>query len=521
MLRISRWQIIFILAVIVLGIAFAAPNVVSEEDAQDAPSWLPHQQINLGLDLAGGSHLLLEVDLDKVVIDRLANLDRDIGDALFNAEPRIGFIGGITSTSEAVLFQLRDLDERDRAEEIIDGLADGLVIDIADDGAVRVSYTEEAIADIHALAMDQVLEVTRRRIDELGTREPNVQRQGDENIIVEVPGVGDPNELLDIIDEPGVLTFHLLNTQVSPNDPNPPRGTEIYPSAEEGGPNYALFRAERSVSGTNIVNAYPSFQENRWVVAFTFDGAGGRGFGNLTSAHVGDLLAIVLDGEVISAPEIQTGITGGSGIIRGAFTAESANNLAILLRAGALPADVNVLEVRSVGAGLGQDSIDAGTIACVIGLIAVMIFMGLAYGLFGVFADVALVVNLILIGAILSVLQATLTLPGIAGIVLTVGMAVDANVLVFERIREELANGRSVFNAVDSGYKRALTTIIDANVTTLIAAVILFNFGSGPIKGFAVTLSIGIITSVFTATMVTRLFVVSWLRRSRPAALQL
>jgi preprotein translocase subunit SecD len=368
----------------------------------------------------------------------------------------------------------------------------------------------------------------RKRIDETGVREPTIQRQGDDRILVQLPGLDDPERVKQLLGKTAKMSFHLVDHRVSPSDAlrgNVPPGTKILPSIDEigsdGRPRVYAVRKRVMVSGDNLIDAQPTIdqRDNQPVVSFRFDASGGKRFGDVTQANVNRPFAIVLDGTVISAPVIREPILGGSGIISGNFTTQTAQDLALLLRAGALPAPLTILEERSVGPGLGADSIAAGKIASIIGLVAVIIFMVVVYGLFGAMADVALAVNMLLIGGALSLMQATLTLPGIAGIVLTIGMAVDANVLIFERIREEVRVGRTPISAVDAGYSRAITTIIDANVTTLIAAILLYIFGSGPVRGFAVTLAIGIVTSMFTAIMLTRLLVVTWLRRTRPQSL--
>ena len=387
---------------------------------------------------------------------------------------------------------------------------------------MRVSFLEEAKRERANNVMQQSVEIIRRRIDETGTREPSIQRQGDTRILIQLPGLGDPERIKNLLGQTAKLSFRFVEENVRPGVDPIPAGAEVLPAAEgerDTGLSEYVVRKRIMVGGETLVDAQPTFQDNAPVVSFRFDAVGAKRFADATTQNVGRLFAIVLDGEVISAPVIREPILGGAGVISGTFTVQQVQDLALLLRAGALPAPLTILEERTVGPGLGADSVAAGKIASVLGLVFVILFMGAVYGLFGVMANVALVINLTLILAVLSALQATLTLPGIAGIVLTIGMAVDANVLIFERIREETRAGRGPVSAIDAGYRRALTTIIDANVTTLIAAVLLFQFGTGPVKGFAVTLAIGLITSMFTAIMLTRLFVVTWLRQRRPQAL--
>ena len=516
MLRLSSWQIIVVVGIVVLGVLFAAPNLFSKDDIADAPGWLPNKQLSLGLDLQGGVHFLLQVDLDTAHAERMESLEATVRSALIEAEPRIGYTG-LSAGPAAVSFNLTEPSDRERASDLLSDIDASMSVEIDESGAGRVLYDEAARAELDSLTVERAVEVVRRRVDTIGVREATVQSQGEDRIIVEVPGVDDPQEIRDIITTAGRMTFHLVNPSVSPTAQRPPSGTVIYPS-QEGGISYPVY-TQIVTDGADIEHAAPQFTDEGWVVSFRFNAKGARDFARVTTEHVDELLAIVLDGEIISAPNIEQPITGGSGIIRGSFNAQSATNLAVLLRAGALPAPLDELQTSSVGPGLGQDSIDAGVLACVIGLAAVVVFMVMAYGVFGVFANIALFANLVLLMAVLSLLQATLTLPGIAGIVLTVGMAVDANVLIFERIREELNNGRSPLSAVETGFKRAISTIVDANVTTLIAAAILFQFGSGPIKGFSVTLALGILTSMFAAIMVTRLCAILWLRRRRPQAL--
>jgi preprotein translocase subunit SecD len=524
MLQFPTWRKVLVLAVCALGILYSAPNFMPGEWVRWCQTWMPEwgpcKTINYGLDLQGGAYLLLEVKAEGVVVERLdANIDAVRG-AL--REARVRYKPPPHIKGNEIVFGLLELERLAEIESLMRSVDPDMVVEASESGTFRLRFTEQAAIEIQRRVIEQSIEIVRRRIDGTGTREPLIQRQGADRILVQLPGVEDTERIKDLLKKTAKLTFRFVSDKMSVEEARRsgvPPGYEIVPSADDFQREYLLERRV-IVSGGNLVDAQPSFDENNLpAVSFRFDAVGGQRFGKATQDNVGRLFAIVLDGKVISAPRIRTAILGGSGIITGNFTTQSAGDLALLLRAGALPADLVIIEERSVGAGLGQDSIDKGKIASVIGLIAVVVFMVIAYGLFGALADVALIFNIVLIIAALSALQATLTLPGIAGIVLTIGMAVDANVLIFERIREEVRAGRSPLNAVDAGYKRALTTIIDASLTTLIAASLLFMFGSGPVKGFAVTLMIGIVTSMFTAIMVTRLLVATWLRRRRPAEL--
>ena len=533
MVYFAKWKIVLVAIVCIFGIATAFPNFLSEEDAAGLPGFLPSQQINLGLDLQGGSHLLLEVDVASVLSQRREGMVDSIRDGLRRGSPRIGY-RRLGVRGECVGFDLLREADLDRARRIVRDLETNTfdpTLDIDVDGlSITVCATQTGQREILTSAVQQSIEIVRRRIDELGTREPTIQRQGSDRILVQVPGLDDPERLKALIGTTAKMTFHLVDQSNSAaascgSGRRRPPGTVCLPSVEDrdanNNPLMYLVKRRVMVDGENLVDAQATFQDGQAVVSFRFDSVGARRFGDVTRQNVGQPFAIVLDKKVISAPVIREAILGGNGIISGNFTIKSAQDLALLLRAGALPAPLTVLEERTVGAELGADSIAAGEFASVLAVILVIVFMAAAYGMFGLMADVALVLNIVLIAAVLSMLQATLTLPGIAGIVLTIGMAVDANVLIFERIREEARNGRTPISAVDSGYSRALTTIIDANITTLIAAVLLFQFGSGPIKGFAVTLAIGLLTSMFTAIMVTRMMVVTWLHRRRPKKLPL
>lgn len=514
MIYIERWKVILILGICLLGVLYAAPNVMDKETVgwlrEHTPSFFPNQGVNLGLDLRGGSHLLLEVATDTVIDEQRQGLVDQTRAELRQA--KVGYTD-LGLANGAVHFKLTDASQADKAQDAIHTLDRDIAIS-QNNGEFTLQMTEAKIAERKRAAMDQSIEIVRRRIDESGTREPSIQRQGDNRILVQLPGVDDPSRIKNLLGQTAKLAFRLIDESANPNL-SPPPGEEILPSAERSG-EYFVIQKRVMVSGDTLTDAQPSFQNGEPVVSFKFDSVGARRFGEATRENTGHLFAIVLDNKIISAPIIREPILGGSGVISGHFTTQSAQDLALLLRAGALPAPIKILEERTVGPGLGADSIKAGATASLIGLVLVMVFILLSYGLFGLFANIALLFNIALVFAVLSILQATLTLPGIAGIVLTIATALDANVLVFERIREELRLGRSPISAIDSGYSRALSAIIDANMTTLIAAVLLFIFGSGPVKGFAVTLTIGIITSIFSALMVTRLIVVWWLRTKKP-----
>ena len=538
MLYFAPWKVALVAVLCLLGLAFTIPNFLSEQTVEGLPGWLPHKQVNLGLDLQGGSHLLLEVEADVVVQERLAALVDSVRPALRGK--RIGY-RDLGERNNAVIVTIRKPEQLDLAIEeirklavpvqgnVVTGITGGrdIVVEVVNGNQITVTLTEEAIRERRRSAVEQSIEIVRRRIDELGTREPTIQRQGDERILVQVPGLQDPERLKSILGKTAKMVFRLVDVTVSPAEilagARTPPGSELLESDERNpdgsAVNMYVVRKRVMVSGDTLVDSSATFQDNMPVVSFRFDSVGAKRFGDATAKNVRKPFAIVLDRRVISAPVIREPILGGSGIISGNFTVQEVQDLSLLLRAGALPAPLKILEERTVGPALGADSVAAGKVACVIAFVAVMVFMVLSYGIFGLAADLALLVNLFLIMGALSLLQATLTLPGIAGIVLTIGMAVDANVLVFERIREEVRMGKTPFAAMEAGYQRALGTILDANITTFIAAVILFVMGSGPIKGFSVTLGIGIITSVFTAVTVTRLMLVIWLRRSRPAAL--
>ncbi len=526
MVNFPTWKKVLVALICLIGLAFAAPNFVNEETSKQLPDWLPHNQVNLGLDLRGGSHLLLEVEVQAVIDEYLETLVDSARADLRSERIRYRALG---KQEHSAGVTIPNTDERQKALELLKAL-DSAAQTSLDGDRITITMTDQQIAERRTSAVQQSIEIIRRRIDETGVREPTIQRQGDDRVIVQLPGIDDPERVKSLIGKTAKLTFQMVDLENSVEEAlagRVPPGSQLLPMLEGAnsptGQQYILVKKRVAVSGENLVDAQPTFdgRDNQPVVSFRFDTLGAKKFGKVTTENVKRPFAIVLDGKVISAPVIQEPILGGTGQISGGFSVQDTQDLALLLRAGALPAPLTILEERTVGPGLGADSIAAGEIACLVGMVLVVIFMAVAYGRFGIYADIALAMNLFLILGLLSLLQATLTLPGIAGIVLTIGMAVDANVLIFERIREEMRAGRTPISSIDAGYGRALSTIIDANLTTLIAAILLYSFGSGPVRGFAVTLAIGIVTSMFTAIMLTRLFVVSWLRSKRPTELPL
>jgi preprotein translocase subunit SecD len=533
MLRFSRAKIISTVAIIVIGLLLAVPSLMSREQRAAlqnslpawAPSWLlPSRAIVLGLDLQGGSQVLLEVDLPDLLRTQTAQLRDDVRRVL--RETRAAPQGGIQLLPRGVQIRIPDQAERDRAlpklRELGQPISNAILgqtgnrdITVTDtpDGLIQLSYTDAGVNDRVRRAVDQAIEVLRRRVDALGTTEPNIQRQGADRILVQVPGLQDPQRLKDILGRTAKLEFRLVADQATGD-------VDLLPSRDAGGQRVPVER-RIIVEGADLVDAQPAFDQRTHepIVNFRFNIRGAQRFGQATTENVGRPLAIVLDNEVISAPRIQTPITGGSGQISGRFTVQQANDLAVLLRAGALPAKLTVIEERTVGPGLGQDSIEAGKLATYVAAALVVTFMFATYGLFGLFANIALFVHVGLIFGLMSVLEATLTLPGIAGIVLTIGTAVDSNVLIYERIREEAHAGRSIVSAIQAGFDRAFATIIDSNSTMAIAAVILFFLGSGPVRGFAVVFVLGIVTTVITAVTLTRMMIALWYHWMRPKVL--
>ncbi len=516
MYKLSLQRILIIIAICLVGVFFAVPNVVS--DKTKLPKWW--QPVNLGLDLQGGSSLLLQVKMDDVLKEKMATLEDVARQELRKLKVRYQ---DLSSSKDGVTVKIADYLARDKAREAFRKMDEGLETVDGEDGSglIVVRYSEPAMAQLKARVIDQSVGIVRRRIDELGTKEPIVQGQGSDRILVQLPGVQNPESVKILLGKTAKMSFHLVDESTTLAQAR--RGkiskTSRVMSGSEGEQYVVIKRPV--VDGASLSDARVSFENGQPVVSFRFDTAGGRKFAEVTSNHVGERLAIVLDNEVISAPNINGPITGGSGIITGNFTTKSANDLALLMRSGALPAPLEVMEERTVGAGLGADSIHDGVIAAIVGFVAIIVFMLLAYGLFGAMVDITLFLNLAIMLGVMSFIGTTLTLPGIAGIILTIGMAVDANILIFERIREEVNHGRSIRDAITVGFTEAYRTIVDSNLTTLVAGAVLFYFGSGPVRGFAVTLTIGILTSMFTSVTVSRLMVEAWMAKVKPTKLPL
>jgi protein-export membrane protein SecD len=534
MLHFPQWKVILVIGVVLAGIIFALPNVFPRASMETMPGWLPHKQVSLGLDLQGGAHLLYQLDESEMIEDWLNTIRDDVRETL--RRNRIPYIDLTQNAADrSVSVKIREGGDIDKAYSelrklslpvggALGGFSGAHNFDVSRDGdtGILLKVTDAGLSQRMTAAIQASIETIRRRVDAFGTTEPSIQRQGRNRVLVQVPGISDVERLKKLIGETGKLEFRLVDpganaSQVAESKQVPTDDELLYSSSKPPVP--YVIRKQVLVSGESLVDAQPSFDQRSGepVVTFRFDATGAKRFGKVTQENVGLPFAIVLDGKVISAPVIREPILGGSGQISGNFGVQEATDLAVLLRSGALPAKLTVIEERTVGASLGADSIAAGKKATLLGLLLVVLFMFAAYGLFGLFANLALLINIALIFGVLSLIGSTLTLPGIAGIVLTIGIAVDANVLINERIREEIRAGKSPFASVEAGYTRAMSTIVDSNVTTLISTLVLFWLGSGPVRGFAVTLSIGILASMFTAVTVTRLMVVNWMRWARPA----
>jgi preprotein translocase subunit SecD len=529
MLYFTRWKATAIILTAFVICLFAIPNFLPEKMVQSWPKWA-QRHVVLGLDLQGGSHILLEVDTNAVRKEKLEAVRDDVRRVLRDA--RVGYTG-LVVRGNSVEVRIREGSNFDQAVDKLRELSQPLggilgsstgqrTLDVTTEAGslVRLTLTDPAILERVRQSVEQSIQIIERRVNELGTVEPLIQRQGVDRILVQVPGLQDPTRLKELLGKTAKLDFRMVDVSIPAEQALqgrvPPDSEILYGTTTPRTP--YLVEKRILVSGSDLTDAQPGFDQrtNEPIVSFRFNTSGARKFAQVTQENVGKPFAIILDNQVISAPVIREPILGGSGQISGSFTVESANDLAILLRAGALPAPLTIIEERTVGPGLGQDSIAKGKLSSYVGAAMVIAFMLVTYGLFGLFANIAVAINVAMIFGILSLLNATLTLPGIAGIVLTVGIAVDSNVLIYERIREEVRGGRTPINAIDAGFSRALATILDSNITTFIAAAVLFYIGTGPVRGFAVTLGIGIITTVFTAFTLTRLIVAYWVRWRRP-----
>jgi preprotein translocase subunit SecD len=555
MLNLPRWQTIAIITVTMLAGLLALPNLLPASVLGVLPAWYQQSRINLGLDLRGGAHFLLEADLRGVMNERLTNLTDSVRAEM--RKQQVAYKSVEVEGGQAVVVVLRDEAQRAKALEGVRPVDPTLVVTGAGD-TLRIAYAQTDLVRKRKEVIDQSIEILRRRVDETGTIEPTIVRQGDDRILLQMPGIKDTTELKRKINQTAKLTFHLVDESVAATGQNVPATlpptTFLVPTREgmaalraadpkkfeeiqSSNPRLTAEQICRRyqpqclpvfkrvvVGGEDLDDAKSTFenqqQGGRPIISFTFNGPGGRAFCAATRANIGKRLAIQLDNEIISAPVVQGAICGGSGIITGQFTTQQTQEQALLLRSGALPATLTIIEERTVGADLGADAIHSGTVAALVGTALVIVFMLVSYGpLFGGFASLAMMVNMLLVFAGMSMLGASLTLPGIAGLVLTVGMSVDSNVLIYERVREEKANGRSAFSALATGYEKALTAVIDSNLTALIAGVLLFGIGSGPIRGFATSLSLGLLTHLFTATIFTRMILATWVRWRRPTEL--
>jgi preprotein translocase subunit SecD len=534
MLDFPRWKVVSIWLTIALLCALAIPSLLPQRVTDQWGSF-PHPRINLGLDLAGGSYLLLEADVNDVATSRIEAMREQVQTEMRRQNPRIE-IGDISTRGGRLSFLLRDPAQVDAARERLTTIAGSGVgmtgqrdwdIQVVDSSRLVLTPTQAGLTQAVDTAMGDATEVVRRRIDELGTREPTIIRQGSNRIVVQVPGLGNPQALKDLLGKTAKLEFKLVDETASPQQlaaRQAPAGSQVlaYPNNPSGIPLIAVKRSA-ILTGDQLTDARQEFsqQTNEPQVAITFDSQGGRKFARVTTENVNKPFAIILDNQVISAPNINEPIIGGRAQISGSFTTESANQLAIALRSGKLPVDLRIVEESTVGPDLGAESIRAGILASAVAVALVVAFMLVTYGRFGAYANLAVVINVFVIVGVLALIGGTLTLPGIAGFVLTIGTAVDANVLINERIREERHRGRSVIQSVELGYKEASRTIFEANMTHAISGIIMFLLGSGPVKGFAVVLLIGIATSVFTAVLFTRMLTAQWLRRAKPKTINI
>jgi len=523
-MHFPKWKIFAVLAVCVWAIAQASTNFFTESQRRDM-KFLPPATVKLGLDLQGGSYLLLRVDFQHFLKEHFDSMLDDIRKK-FRAE-KVGYINLKVSPgkddSMNITFTSRDPKQNDDVIKALKTISKDFEVNVEGEDNFVISYSGDYLKKLQKDVLEKSIEIVRRRVDETGTREPIIQMQGVDRILLQVPGLQNPAELKELLGKTAKMTFHLMDeddpfamtTKIAKSD------SMILSDVAKDSTRRYVVKKHIELSGEMLTDSQVTFDQAQPVVSFKFNNLGGKKFAQITTENIGKPFAVVLDGKVITAPRINSQILGGAGIITGNFTVPEANELALLLRSGALPAPLTIVEERTVGPSLGQDSIDAGKIAAVVAFLLITIMMLTVYRLFGMFACFALIINLFLILAILSVFGATLTMPGIAGLVLTMGIAVDANVLIFERIRDEIRNGKTPISAIDSGFRIAFATIIDTNLTTLIAAFLLYIYGSGTVKGFAVTLAVGIVASMFSAITLTKMFIYFWLKNKKPKTLKL
>lgn len=513
MAHFPSWKVVLIVLVCLLGVLIASPNFLSQKTMDNLPNWYPDKKMNLGLDLRGGVHLLMEVDFPAYLNDQLENLKDNLRKEL--RSEKIGYTN-LSIQQDKITINIRDQAQIEKATSLIQKDKDLEVLSAGE--KLTVFYNEDYLKNMRSKLVDQSREIIRRRVDENGTKEPIIQKQGEDKILLQVPGLDDPEHLKSLVGQTAKMSFHLVNENVSANDHIPFNTmlleTDTGDKLEK--PHKVAVYKKIMLNGDLLSDAMVIFENSKPAVGFAFNSLGAKLFADLTKNNIGKRLAIVLDNKLICAPTISVAIMGGSGHIIGNYTAQSATDLALLLRAGALPTPLKIIEERTVGPSLGAVSIAEGKLASIISVVAVAVFMLAIYGMFGAFANIALCFNLIFLVALLSMLQATLTLPGIAGIILTMGMSVDANVLIFERIREENKNGISAASSVERGFNQAFNTIIDSNLTTILVGIFLYAFGTGAVKGFAVTLVLGIATSMFSAITLTRLMMSKWMHSTRP-----
>ncbi len=515
-MKVSKFKVISILILVILSLGILIPSFVSEETKHKLPSFLQEDSIALGLDLKGGAYILLEADIDAVIKEKNAQIKDIVRKELRgDREKNISIIPytNLTGTKFFTTVTIKNSDDIKEAKNRIQKATANEIEIEEENGKLKLFYSDASIEKIKNDVLNNSIEIVRRRIDSLGNKEPSIQKQGDRRIMVQLPGVDNPDRVKELIGKTAKMTFHMVDEEAMKTG-KIPMDAELIDGI--------IIKKRIAVSGENLTDSRVTYDQNgRPAVTTTFNSVGAKAFAKLTTENVGRRFAIILDGKKLSAPVIQEPITGGYGQITGGFTAEQANDLSTMLRSGALPCELSIVEERTVGAGLGADSISKGSFASLLGLAIVLIFMVLTYGVLGIFSNIVLLLNILFIFAGLAITGATLTLPGIAGIALNIGMAVDANILIFERMREDTNNGFSALKSIEEGFSNAFSAIMDSNITTLAAALVMFQFGSGPIKGFAVTLTMGILSSLFTNITCLKIILELWAKTGKSKKIDL